>query len=470
MAVSGSKFTMADTNAETLGNLLKQLGGLLGVGARSDGRYYLADMCQAGSIPPAQAGGINKWAKYKPFRSDKTSFASDAERDATRKNAMYGLTVQGTTTHPDNNALFIYNSWGLASLDGLPKRIRDFDGYNHAAQDGIYIKGASDYSKGDNIYFEWNENTGDNVMISDILDSPYFSSYTQYELAVIDPFGFIHTERTFSNIDELKTYLNGTSFSFVNIVSEYENQSAASIKQIPPVSGKYWYVSLVAKGATADYKRILLNPLSFLADGSPNPAIYNVLDVSYLTPNTWIGTGYDGGFEIGQLLYKGLTSYIDLSCCSDDSLFIGVTVKNRTFNDMSWSHLYRVVFRIQTNIQTNYYYVDLQKFDGNPLLLEGGETAGTKNGGDGVLWSKGMLSVPLKKIFANQTSDVLSGHMALCLHVGTTYTLDAIVTPWISFTFYNTGEKLANITPKATFPEGYQTIPDLIPDDSGIFD
>ena len=56
---NGNKFTMNTPNTEKLGELLGQLGTLLGVGKRSDGKYHLSDMCIASTV--------NKWAARKPY-------------------------------------------------------------------------------------------------------------------------------------------------------------------------------------------------------------------------------------------------------------------------------------------------------------------------------------------------------------------------------------------------------------------
>lgn len=102
-------FTIAEPNTETLGALLSQLGSLLGVGPRADGRLHLADMCVA--------DGVNIWAKRKPVNFNKEANITDDEIDLLN----YGL-------RQDPNTFYYYwvkpTTW---------KRLRDFDGYNHKA-------------------------------------------------------------------------------------------------------------------------------------------------------------------------------------------------------------------------------------------------------------------------------------------------------------------------------------------------
>ena len=72
MAVNGKIFKMNTPNTEKLGDLLSQLGAILGVGRRSDGKFYLADMCKASSIKIG--------AKYKPVRHSVEANITEAQR------------------------------------------------------------------------------------------------------------------------------------------------------------------------------------------------------------------------------------------------------------------------------------------------------------------------------------------------------------------------------------------------------
>ena len=152
MAVTGNRFTMEATNAETLGSLLGQLGTLLSVPRRSDGKYYLSDMCQSANI--------NRWAKYKPFRYAAWNFASKDARDTARKGTpnttgiSQGLKipiVQHMISLASNNDRWTYLVSAAGSKmmnasnpdypdyqylrvqggESEPNRLRDLDGYDH---------------------------------------------------------------------------------------------------------------------------------------------------------------------------------------------------------------------------------------------------------------------------------------------------------------------------------------------------
>lgn len=176
MAVSGNKFTMNTPNTEKLGDLLSQLGTILGVGKGSDGKYHLSDICIASSV--------KKWAARKPYplvaanSESVTDNAYTVERaygnaytnaNMTRIGDIGSVKIVGRSGISDvsfytamgmdipylesisnnldacNRVVNIINKivngtagynwekspWGRNA--GEYKRIRDFDGYNHNA-------------------------------------------------------------------------------------------------------------------------------------------------------------------------------------------------------------------------------------------------------------------------------------------------------------------------------------------------
>lgn len=169
---NGNKFTMNTPNTETLGSLLGQLGAILGVGRRSDGKFYLSDMCVADSA--------NKWAMFKSIPL-KDSAGNDVTDNAYTKNRYYrndyittpqsrtgllgsgrivwdatrgevyevaGLDIPIINLNKEetlaNQAQTIINAIKNLSANGTNwektpwsrsggyKRIRDFDGYDHS--------------------------------------------------------------------------------------------------------------------------------------------------------------------------------------------------------------------------------------------------------------------------------------------------------------------------------------------------
>ena len=151
---NGNIFTMKAVNDEKTSELFSQLGGLLGVSRGSDGKYHLADLCTAGSI--------NKWAKNKPFAYNSDNFGYDPNnpsvannaRAAARKEKNQGLVLPtlknaGVSSSNQYYAYLNYLAYGIVSgvfatsygynpprgrSYSEPFRLRDFDGYNHIAQ------------------------------------------------------------------------------------------------------------------------------------------------------------------------------------------------------------------------------------------------------------------------------------------------------------------------------------------------
>lgn len=104
-----------------------EVAGLLAVGTRSDGRYHLADVCQAGSINPL--------ARCKPFRYKAYFFATNADRQTARASANNGFQLITPTISPSGSstphAVLTYQK--VDGTENAPNRLLDFDGYNHLA-------------------------------------------------------------------------------------------------------------------------------------------------------------------------------------------------------------------------------------------------------------------------------------------------------------------------------------------------
>ena len=108
-------------------DILEEIGGLVGVGKRSDGRYYHADMCQTGVV--------NDFAKFKPQNSSTLLNAWPTEQ--ARKNNNWGMSAGMTSC---NNVTDLWNNATSAlkfKTHTKPWRIRDFDGYFHHAPKNI---------------------------------------------------------------------------------------------------------------------------------------------------------------------------------------------------------------------------------------------------------------------------------------------------------------------------------------------
>lgn len=106
MAISGSIFNIADSNSEDSLTLFKQLRSVLGETTDDPEALFLSEK-------------INQWAYNKPLKSGVLIWLSNADRI----NLKHGL-VQNAST--------FYLEYDRVS-SGWQKRLRDFDGYNHAA-------------------------------------------------------------------------------------------------------------------------------------------------------------------------------------------------------------------------------------------------------------------------------------------------------------------------------------------------
>lgn len=114
---------------------VSEIASLIGVGARPDGKIYLADL--------VIGNGISTIARNKPFDYPAWNFASNAARNDARNNNSvangFGATpmiAPSGTSIP--HAVYEYKMKPKGGVDS-PARIRDFDGYWHNAVSPISI-------------------------------------------------------------------------------------------------------------------------------------------------------------------------------------------------------------------------------------------------------------------------------------------------------------------------------------------
>ena len=141
--VNNNKVTL--TTPYDYDDAVSEIAALIGVGARDNGKYYLADICQSSSINPL--------SRCKPFRWNAYNFPNADERARVR-----GLRATGDNSPNPNNGFgmtpLVYPADygdGLDVIHGVyeykrprggedePSRILDFDGYYHNAGSPLKI-------------------------------------------------------------------------------------------------------------------------------------------------------------------------------------------------------------------------------------------------------------------------------------------------------------------------------------------
>lgn len=162
---------------------VSEIAVLLGVGKRENGKYALADICQAPTINPL--------SRCKPFRWKAHNFSDSEERARIRGLKSTGL----NSTNPNNgfgstpNVYVANYGNGTEITHGVyeykrprggedePSRILDFDGYRHDAVSPMRVEFGAPYKDGNSvvvIYFNdiangWNAE--DCLRIEEFLDS-----------------------------------------------------------------------------------------------------------------------------------------------------------------------------------------------------------------------------------------------------------------------------------------------------------
>ena len=441
---TGKIFTMETPNTETLGNLLKQLGGLLGVGPRSDGRYYLADMCAA--------SGMNIMAKYKPFYSSLPNFPSDSERERARRFALYGIWPD-MHPHPSNAIIQVYDKWNLdpRMLSGW-KRIRDFDGYNHKAVDGFNIKNAEFYNATSEIVLTVNPDTGDNISLFDIVGiiDEEAVEFNSYAWVLVDPFGIIHIKRRFASLDALKSYINSSSHDILYLPDFqyapsqwWKNTTEAGDRYVPPRNGRKWTIALagIVTGITPSLSNIfttmysLINPLSFTDNRAPIGGIRTTYYINGFTPDMMVGTVYQGATTVSRSMYDGVT----ISCCSDDYLFLGFTIGHNKSEPVPYNPITGSTLMVIVQVGGTYYTAAVYSFEATASVPVGG-VLGTTNGGSGTDWSKGMFFISLTNLFSGLSFTEATVYITVHERLK-----EMQIVPYISLKLKNTGTTIDSL-------------------------
>lgn len=166
--VNNNKVSFGESIA--LSTAMREMAALLGVARRADGKYYLSDICIAGSINPA--------ARYKPVRSSKNANITDADRDAVA--GGFGETPQiEPYASGIPHAVYEYDKpRGSAVTPTEWFRLRDFNGYNHEAVFPFHVYFPETlYREGENVIYCMANNTGLNgwdaescLALSDMVD------------------------------------------------------------------------------------------------------------------------------------------------------------------------------------------------------------------------------------------------------------------------------------------------------------
>lgn len=429
--------TYVNSNVVTLGaeydydNAVREIGALLGVGAREDGMCRLADICRSASV--------NVWSKRKPFPSTKTSFASDAEKEAEMYSVFWGIT-SSVTLHPDNPIIYIQEWFRRTIPSDYFVRLRDFDGYNHVAKDGINIKSAPSVDA--NIVLEVNPDTGDNVTMRDVVDSYSFDSY---EWMLIDPFGFYHSLSAKYGKQGLLDYLYGSGQKLSVKIADYANSAFNVYTAIPSTgyTNKQWILGLVGWKSQLSEGYVL------------NPVRFNDLRVSEtlvkcngFSPKMVLGTASMGKSVLYQHIYGDKGS---IDCCSDDFLFLGCVIQNGMTTSLAGSNL-RVL--MITNISAVKPY-STQLIQYNKALdtpIASANSAGT-GGGLGTNWANGMNYIRTSSIWTiGGGTTNFAGFMAIA-HYESASKIH-LLTPYIRIGLKNNGTKVDDLTiPSATLPE-----------------
>lgn len=471
-------------------NAVSEIASLIRVGSRTDGRLYLADICVGEKINP--------WAKCKPFAWQEDIFATDAKREEARKQVLYGLSFDGFNKLNNNPLVRVWTSYKFnQDLTGYPKRIRDFDGYNHNAVGGLELVDSTEVALNTSIKLETTKAANDGIELEDILstfigNNGNYYHYTDYDWVLVDPFGFVHSIQRYSSYDDLLAKIHDSSFiKTINVKSTFCSDGGYSVASVlsgnfypyvvPPYSKSattqyaLWYVGLA--GRNADYygfagggdaskewvyaknHRLILNPKP-IKDTRINLAGQSTsFSISNFTVNMAIGSVKEGRKFLYQD-YCDNAEPIKLQVFNDDCVFLGIkistlsanTIQYATFNNGSVANDYLRVFAVKEGT-TKVYSANLGYYNGGtdgatPLVTSAAltGTGGTSNTGNA--WSTGTFYFGVQDLFAkfpNETTIKL--RLTVADQLGS-----FLQAPIINLELTKSGTNISSDTAKALYP------------------
>lgn len=180
---------------------VREIAELLGVGTRDDKRYHLADIVMAGSV--------NMWAK---FKSQTTVNADINISEAQRKADRWGLVCSYGLSPKNSRMQVITDTRRRVNYDAM-KRIRDFDGYDHLAKNGMAIMDTvNDFY----IPVLPNKNTGRNLSMAeykDIFDFGHSFEFEEVGWMAVSYTGFILYKKVLgTSYSALVNYTNNANY------------------------------------------------------------------------------------------------------------------------------------------------------------------------------------------------------------------------------------------------------------------
>ena len=282
--ISNGKFII--TNGETTSELYSQLGSLLRVNRGSDGRYHLSALCTA--------DGINKWSKNKSIESVKELNITDYDR----AQQFYGFDIQTIFCNNSEDTLNTALSNGADYPYIRPSnwfRLRDFDGYNPAAEIPFkytqYTDPTTDFQWVD-VYF----NPKGEIRLSEIIPTEIGGNVATFRIALVyRKRGTLLLDGAFATDD------NGGSVT----ISDVENGAQPIIRFTLPSSGTYDMVLAITDASYIDQEDtswLYLPDALFVATYDENAVNFSF---GYADDNALVGRDENGR------VVSNTTTYVD---------------------------------------------------------------------------------------------------------------------------------------------------------------
>lgn len=306
---------------------------------------------------------VNLAAKYRPINSSSVHALTDEDRAA----LGWGVDVSAEGDANDDRMHYLrYSKYPLVG-DGVLFRTLDFNGYNHAAKNGLAFTNSSvSFPMFNNINvvnLKANADTGDNIafpLLPDILRKNFyypFENFSKFGIEVRSNTGCIVNDTQYASYDAFKNAIYGTS----------TNNISFGLNDHPTGYGAKIYAYGIVEDKVEYPMKYAISELTTVEDTrTDNKGFW---EVGKFCPNMMVGTFRSGGTKKVYEWQEGTTAII---IGSDDFFFFGFNITNKGNIFLDYTNV-----RMRMTVDGVSYHLPIYRY--SPTGSEGypaGETIG----------------------------------------------------------------------------------------------
>lgn len=273
---------------------------------------------------------VNFAAKYRPINSGSVHALTDTDRAA----LGWGVDVSAEGDANDDRMHYLrYSKYSLYGY-GVLFRTLDFNGYNHAAKNGLAFTNSSvSFPMFNNINvvnLKANADTGDNIafpLLPDILRKNFyypFENFSKFGIEVRSNTGCIVNDTQYASYDAFKNAIYGTS----------TNNISFGLNDHPTGYGAKIYAYGIVEDKVEYPMKYAISELTSVEDTRNDNR--GVWEVGKFCPNMMVGTFIAGGTKEA---YKWQEEDSVITIGSNDFFFFGFNITNNGDVEVEYANI-----------------------------------------------------------------------------------------------------------------------------------